>query len=113
MKKAPWLFVEKDPEGRRVGLREDRWKQHILLRHPALANHLHKVREAITTPQYIYLGNRPFSLVYIGQPFPAGTFFQGEAVYVVAYFDQTFKQGTVATAYITPQPYQGKLVWKP
>ena len=107
-----WVFVVQDPEGRVVGLKQDRWQQYVLDKRPFLENLVQEIREAITNPQVIYAGNRSFSLLYSGRPFSSG-FHQGEMIRVAVSFDKAFKYGQVRTVYITSQSYQGVIVWPP
>ena len=107
-----WVFVAVDPEGRRVGLREDRWQQYILDKRPSLQNLLREIKEAITQPQTIYAGSKLFSLLYSGKPFPSG-FHQGEEIRVAVSFDRAYQYGQVRTVYIASQPHKGGIVWPP
>lgn len=107
-----WLFVATDPEGRSVGLNEERWQQHIVARRPYMKNYVPDVQGAIARPQVIHMGNRPFTLVYTGQPFSSG-FHRGEFIRAIARFDRAHQRGEVLTAYITSQDYKGVTVWTP
>jgi len=107
-----WVFVVTDPEGRNVGLSEERWQQHILARHPFLRNFVQEIRAAIERPQIIQAGNRPSTLVYTGQPIPFG-FHKGEVIRAIVFFDRVYRQGEILTAYITSQNYKGAIVWTP
>ena len=107
-----WVFVATDPEGRRVGLCEERWQQHILARRSFLRNFVQEIGAAIERPQVIQRGNRPFTLVYTGQPIPAG-FHKGETIRTVVLFDRAYRQGEILTAYITSQDYKGAIRWTP
>lgn len=107
-----WIFEVVDPEGRRVRLSEDRWQQHILPRRPFLRNFVEGIQAAIVRPQVIQTGNRPFTLVYTGQPIPSG-FHKDEVVRAVVLFNRAYSQGEMLTVYITGQSYQGAVVWTP
>jgi hypothetical protein len=107
-----WLFETTDPQGRTVRLSEERWQQHILARRSFLKNFLQDIQEAIERPQAIHQGNRPFTLVYTGQPFPSG-FHKGETIRAVTRFNRAYRYGEILTAYVTSQDYQGALVWTP
>lgn len=107
-----WLFETTDPQGRMVRLSEERWQQHILARRSFLKNFLLDIQSAIERPRTIHQGNRPFTLVYTGEPFPFG-FHKGKTVRAVARFDRAYRQGEVLTAYITSQDYRGVIVWTP
>ena len=106
------MFVVTDPQGRRVSLSDDRWQQYILRKRPFLSTMIQEIQEAITQPQAIYVGNKPFSLLYVGKPFPSG-FHKGEMIRVAVSFDRAYRYGRVRTAYITSQSYRGVLVWTP
>ena len=107
-----WIFEVIDPEGRRVRLSEARWQQHILTRRTFLRNFVEEIQAAITLPQIIQTGNRPFTFVYTGHPIPAG-FHRGEVVRVVVLFNRAYSQGEILTVYITSQSYRGAIVWTP
>ena len=107
-----WIFEAIDPEGRRIRLSEDRWQQHILSRRSFLRNLVEGIQEAIARPQIIQTGNRPFTLVYTGQPIPSG-FHKDEVIRVVVLCNRAYSQGEILTVYITGQSYQGDIVWIP
>jgi hypothetical protein len=75
-----------------------------------MSNFVSAVQGAIEHPQVIHMGNRPFTMVYTGQPFSSG-FHRGEFVRAIARFDRTYRHGEVLTAYITSQDYKGVTVW--
>jgi len=104
------LFTIPDQDGISITLTWERWENHILIGHPAMAKHLEAINLAISDPDYILQSDkRADTKLFYRLGVTEGKY---SNLYVVVVIRYTVSEGFVRTAYLTLKPIAGgEVVW--
>ncbi len=104
------LFTIPDKDGTPITLTKERWEDHILVGHPAMAKHLEAIRLTISDPDYILQSDkRADTRLFYRLGVTEGKY---SNLYVVVVMRYTASAGFVRTAYLALKPIAGgEVVW--
>jgi len=103
-------FSVVDKWGQRVDVSEDRWFNHVILRHPEMAGQEELVKPAISAPQIVYEGTTADDRMFRGEIITGSGFSLGGKV-VIAVVNYT-AGSKFLTAYTTTLDPKGRVLWK-
>lgn len=104
------LFTIPDKDGLPITLTRERWEDHILIGHPAMAKHLEAIKLAVSDPDYILQSDkRADTKLFYRLGVTEG---RHSNLYMVVVIRHTVSEGFVRTAYLALKPIAGgEVVW--